>query len=349
MEVIDFNECKENDRDYGGNAGEKLGIIFNEENWFLKFPKSTVGMNRIDISYTTSPLSEYIGSHVYEALGISTHETLLGEKDGKIVVACKDFLKEGEKLKEFKNLKNMYNKDLTELLANESSSGSGDGTNLKVVLAVIEKNKVLKNVEGVKERFWDMFVVDALINNNDRNNGNWGVIMHCDSSKSLTPVYDNGNCFNNKASPLKLLNIFKDKNQLENIAYKSTFCIYSGDDNKLINPNQFILSAENEDCNKAVKRIFERFDLHKIYKIIDEIPCEYHKIPVLDDIYKVFIKVTLRLRKEDILDKAIEIIRINEKQCNIKKTSIKEQMNLVQTKMNMNLKSDVKKTKNKER
>lgn len=91
MYLIDFNECQENNKAYGGMAGSKLGIIYQGEDWILKFPKSTKGMRKTEISYTTSPLSEYIGSHIYQILGYPVHETKLGTKDNKLVVACKDF------------------------------------------------------------------------------------------------------------------------------------------------------------------------------------------------------------------------------------------------------------------
>lgn len=59
----DFNNLKESGIRYGGNKTKKLGVIINGENWFLKFPKSTKDLIRkTDLSYTTSPLSEYIGS-----------------------------------------------------------------------------------------------------------------------------------------------------------------------------------------------------------------------------------------------------------------------------------------------
>ena len=61
MFLIDFNECIENNKAYGGMAGSKLGIIYQNEDWILKFPKTTKGMRETEISYTTSPLSEYIG------------------------------------------------------------------------------------------------------------------------------------------------------------------------------------------------------------------------------------------------------------------------------------------------
>ena len=79
---------------YGGHAWNKLGVIINNENWFLKFPQSIRNFTRkVEISYTTSPISEYIGSHIYEIIGIPVHKTMLGIKDKKVVVACKDFKK----------------------------------------------------------------------------------------------------------------------------------------------------------------------------------------------------------------------------------------------------------------
>ena len=81
---------------YGGHSGSKKGIIFNDERWFLKYPKSTRSMEVIGMSYTTSPISEYLGSHIYNIIGLDTHETKLGFANGKIVVACKDFLNKNE-------------------------------------------------------------------------------------------------------------------------------------------------------------------------------------------------------------------------------------------------------------
>ena len=95
---------------YGGHSGSKKGIIFNGERWFLKYPKSTKSMNVVGLSYTTSPLSEYIGSHIYELLGIGVHETRLGIANGKIVVACKDFYYQSLVYKYEKVFKPVYDK-----------------------------------------------------------------------------------------------------------------------------------------------------------------------------------------------------------------------------------------------
>ena len=48
IEMIDFTNCELSSRnlEYGGRAGEKKGIIYNNEFWFLKFPKNTLGKCR---------------------------------------------------------------------------------------------------------------------------------------------------------------------------------------------------------------------------------------------------------------------------------------------------------------
>lgn len=71
IKLIDFTKCELSSRNlqYGGRAGGKRGIIYNNDFWFLKFPKNTIGMNKVTgLSYVTSPLSEYIGSNIYKIL-----------------------------------------------------------------------------------------------------------------------------------------------------------------------------------------------------------------------------------------------------------------------------------------
>lgn len=47
----------------------------------------------------------------------------------------------------------------------------------------------------LKEWFWDIFIVDALIGNWDRHNGNWGFLYNSSTDEvSLAPVYDCGSC-----------------------------------------------------------------------------------------------------------------------------------------------------------
>ena len=119
MTIYNLDKCPLSPKDgmYGGNSGKKEGIIINEENWLVKYPKNTKELKNVtDMSYTQSPESEYLGSHIYECLGYPVHKTILGIRDKHIVVACKDLCDYDEELIEFRQLKNKYNKTLNEKL-----------------------------------------------------------------------------------------------------------------------------------------------------------------------------------------------------------------------------------------
>ena len=101
IEMVDFTNLELSSRNmrYGGRAGVKRGIIYNGDFWMVKFPKDTKELKfAIDMSYSSAPLSEYIGSKIYEIMGFDVQEVKLGiffdGKRNKLVCGCKDFLKD---------------------------------------------------------------------------------------------------------------------------------------------------------------------------------------------------------------------------------------------------------------
>lgn len=88
IKIENFDLSNPSGISYGGHGGSKKGIIIKGERWFLKYPKSTKSMDVPVLSYSTTPLSEYLGSQIYKSTGLDTHETKLGFANGKIVVAC---------------------------------------------------------------------------------------------------------------------------------------------------------------------------------------------------------------------------------------------------------------------
>lgn len=179
MNIIDFTNCELSDRnlEYAGRAGEKRGIIYNNEYWFLKFPKNTLGMNRVTgLSYVTSPLSEYIGSNIYRILGYNVHKTILGicndGKKNKIVCACKDFINDdkNEILIPYTALRN----DTNPIIMERNDTSIQSPSNINEIIFQLQHNLILSKISNVKERFWEVVVIDMLINNNDRNEDNWG-------------------------------------------------------------------------------------------------------------------------------------------------------------------------------
>ena len=98
MAIISFDGYPQNLEAYGGRSCFKLGINYNGERYMIKFPANLKDrqLKNVERSYSNSPVSEYIGSHIYEALGIPVHETVLGIRDKKVVVGCKDIRKKQE-------------------------------------------------------------------------------------------------------------------------------------------------------------------------------------------------------------------------------------------------------------
>lgn len=215
MKIIDFNDCPFSIKNgtYGGNAGGKNGIVYDGRNWMLKYPKYIKNMDKVDVSYSTSPLSEYLGSSIYKILGYDVHNVLLGERNSKIVVACEDFETENKKLLEMRTIKNNVNKTLSEELDMVYDEiENAHVVDLSVLMLHFKHNSIINSIPGLEERFWDQAVIDILINNNDRNNGNWGILRNTFTGQDeIAPVFDNGGSFHDKLSEEKIARLLENK------------------------------------------------------------------------------------------------------------------------------------------
>lgn len=124
--MIDFTDAPKLKKGYGGANGNKISILLNDSRWMLKFP--SISERNSELHYTKGCISEYIGSHIFQAVGIKAQDTLLGtysmNGSEKIVVACRDFVKPGFELQDFASLKNQM----------VDSVRSGYGTELKDIL-----------------------------------------------------------------------------------------------------------------------------------------------------------------------------------------------------------------------
>jgi hypothetical protein len=293
--LISFDNCQDSLKTYGGQGGRKLGIKYNGENYFLKFPrdiKMDVEFNR---SYTNDPLCEYIGSKVYEALDIPVHETLLGTKNGEVVVACKDFRRVGEELREFSAIK-----VTSEEKSIDSSGNTTDGLGMDFyeILHAIENRPILKKISGVVERFWDMFIVDAWIGNSDRNNGNWGVLSDLYDEFRLAPVYDNGNCLSNRWGDTVMSVALSNPEILIDEAYRDRDSVFEIKGER-INPYSYIVENNNPDLLEAIKRNVPKMDMNVVQEILD-------KTPIITDIQKEYYLRLMTARLDDILKPKLE-------------------------------------------
>lgn len=152
------------------------------------------------------------------------------------------------------------------------------------------------------EWFWDMFIVDALIGNWDRHNGNWGFLYNTVTDEiSLAPVYDCGSCLFPQANEEIMQKTLDDPAEREIRIFERPLSGIKINGQK-IQYFKFISSLKNRDCNKALKRIFPRIDMEKIDNIVNE-------TPFISDLQKEFYKTMLRERKERILDFSFQKLR----------------------------------------
>lgn len=272
MELVDFDACELSYRTYEGNAGRKRGIIWRGDNWLIKYPENTAGMRGHVLSYTTSPVSEWLGSHIYALAGIDVHQTVLGISQGKLVCACRDFCPAGVTLATFKSIKNS---DPRDRLLPDGSASSGNSTYLSDVLETLVTSPILSQVEGAVDRFWEMFVVDALIRNTDRNNTNWGLLRQGDGPSahmSLAPVYDNGNSFYNKRTLSRTQDALLEEGRVEREALRDVTSIFLDDTGKKIQPFDYMARASDPHLIEAIGRIANQLDLSQALSLIDELP-----------------------------------------------------------------------------
>lgn len=76
--MIDFTDCNINKfKYYGGKNGGKICVIYNNEDYMLKFPSlNEKAINEHE--YSNSCISEYISCNIIKTLGLKVQETILG-------------------------------------------------------------------------------------------------------------------------------------------------------------------------------------------------------------------------------------------------------------------------------
>lgn len=279
--MIDFTGCVEELNSYKGSEKKKT-LIYNNKKYLVKFPDPIRQKNK-NISYINNAFSEYIGSNIFKIAQFNTQNTLLGtykyEDLEKIVCACEDFVTDDNILCEFENL------------ALSTNPNKKIETELTDIIEVIEENKLINSL-NTKEKFWDMFVIDSLIGNTDRHNGNWGFLANKKTNEiTFAPIYDCGSCLNPmlEDSEIKTFN----ESDFKNLALNCYSCLK--ENGQKINYMSYIKDMKNDDCNKAIIRIFKKINIDKINLFIDNISC-------LSTVRKNFYKKIIDLRYKIISD-----------------------------------------------
>lgn len=283
--MLDITNYDKEISTYGGSE-LKMTYYFNQEKYMVKFP-DPIREKKRNISYINNQYSEYVGCKIFKLMGIDTQEVILvkctinGKE--KIAVACKDFIKKGEELIEFKNI----SYSLSALKKYTSS--------IEDIYEMIDKLPNLENKNEVINEFWRRVIIDALLGNNDRHLGNWGFVKR-NNKYFLAPVYDCGSCLNPLLTEKEMQKILKDESELKNVAYNIK-TPYKLNDKSISYADLF--KNMPKELKSQIKQIVPKINLEIIKETIK-------KIEPLSDIQKDFYYKTIAIRKKYLLDKALK-------------------------------------------
>lgn len=240
---------------YGGSE-RKLSVKMDDHcQYLLKLPDPTRDINN-NLSYINNAISEYISCNIFKSVGIPVQDTILGEyidenSKCKIVCACKDVKAPGEELCEIANILSSINTD--------------DSTRYSLTFDYMESifDSMPHDIarEQISDFYYDMFIVDALIGNTDRHNGNWAIIQSDDGAR-ISPVYD---CGSSLAPLLDEEDLSIDQGA---ICARTANSALSYNDGKRIRYYDFFKKPLSCGIENALKRIVPKINLDEIDEII---------------------------------------------------------------------------------
>lgn len=147
----------------------KIWIKENDGNYLYKFGRAP---------FYQEPFNEVICSEIALAFKhLTSVEYTLAKYNNTTASRCRSFIPQGL---EFVPALYLYNKK-------EDASGN-------TFLGLIKKFKAL-NIINAEDFMYEMTVFDAVINNTDRNLGNFGLLRDTDTGEfiCMAPIFDNGN------------------------------------------------------------------------------------------------------------------------------------------------------------
>jgi hypothetical protein len=319
VKIYDLSSCPLSYKNgaYGGTSGRKNGIVWCGELWLIKYPKNLSGMHGNGIaSFSTAPLSEYIGSHIYGILGYDVHQTELGIRNNKLVVACKDFAVD-DTLLEIRTLKNSVDKSFLQPLSGYQSIGQTHVVDLPELFLHLQNNPILTSVPGMEERFFEQSLIDIFINNNDRNNGNWGILRsfnYPNTPDRIAPVFGNGGAFLPKADDDEIKRLLCASDFDNNATNVDTAY---GEHGKVYNAKNFLCIMRRQPLMiNALKKVVPL--IHKkmpeICRMIDGLPsyCRLANGEIEDictDERKQLYKLQMQVRYEQLLFPEYELAK----------------------------------------
>lgn len=280
------------ENEYYDGAAKKRAIKYNGSTYMVKYPAKTEQPNDLATVYSNSSFSEYISCQIINALhmpGVNAQETLLGESNGKIAVACKDFTTPFLRLVKFNMVQN----------ADIDSDASGRHPVLQDVLQTYKTMPQLQNPAFI-ERFWDTFSIDALLGNFDRHAGNWGFLNDTQHGVlRLAPIYDCGSCLYPALSERHMTAVLSSQDEINKRIFdfpKSAFLDKTT--KKKISYADALNDRSNIQLQKSLEKLSDCMDFDIISSVID-------RTPYLSDTQKEFYNTMIQQRYEKLIQPAL--------------------------------------------
>ena len=273
---MDYSIYEISNINYGGSE-RKIGIKIENEYYMIKFQKKTAFGKR------NNHISEYLGSQIFNMLGVNAQETILGTFKDENVVVCKDFNIDGYQFVPFN--------DVGESTIEEDKEKYQ--YSYEDIMSLLQLNKKITNVEDVVSSFWEIYIIDALLDNFDRHGNNWGFLKK-NNKYEMAPVFDNGSClFPNMINEDEMIYIMNSKEETAKRVYSfpTSQIKLNG---KKSSYYDVINSLVYKECNEALIKIFKRINLKEIFNLIDDIKS-------ISEVHKSFYKYMLNERYEKII------------------------------------------------
>lgn len=298
--MIDFTACEiDLTANYGG-SDQKRGIIYRNERYMLKMADRITDNNRnsLNSSYSNSVYSENICCEILKGLGFDVQETLLGfvtdkNGDNKPVVACKNFVPDGYSLVDFRAIEDA-------LLIDRKAGKIPRITDIYEIMK--GENAYFSKETGAiaLQKYWDTFILDAMLGNFDRHANNWAYFIKNDGTElKFAPIYDCGSCLYPQISDYTIPDVLASSKEIEMRIDKFPTAALELQDKTKVNYKEYINSLRNPDCTAAILRVYPKIDMNVIRKIIND-------NAVISDVRKNFYTVMIQKRIEIILKPTYE-------------------------------------------
>lgn len=249
--MTDYSKYSPSNRFYSG-AEKKIGIMIKGKPYFVKFKKNSPE------GYRFNHVSEYLGSHIFSILGMKVQKTDLGLYANEEIVVIRDFLEKDEVFVPFNGVGDSSLDEDKEKYQYEYED----------IIEMLQDNIKLTDVVETIDCFWDMYIIDALLGNFDRHGSNWGFIKK-NNTYRMAPVFDNGSClFPLLNSDEKIDEILSSQLEMDKriFTFPTSQIKLNGKKSSYF---EIINSLSFKECNEALIRIIERFNMNTIEKLIE--------------------------------------------------------------------------------